>query len=106
MFFIKTFEDKFEIWKFDFVSKEESMFSEYEAPSQEDTRHKLKLAFFVRQGHDVAQWGEEAQDETEFMNGIFIQLCYGAHKVATCAKIEIRQIQNIDECLFAKAVRS
>jgi len=105
MFYIKTFNDKFEIWKFDFVTKKESMVSEHVVAPQEDTRLKLKLVFFVRQGHDVAQWGEE-QDETEILNARFVQLCYGAHKVATCAKIEIRQIHNIDECLFAQAVRT
>ena len=105
MFYIKTFDNKFEIWKFDFVSKKESMVSEHEVPPQEDTRLKLKLAFFVRQGHDVAQWGEE-QDETEVLNARFVQLCYGQHKVATCAKIEIRQIHNIDECLYSRALRA
>jgi hypothetical protein len=77
------------------------MVSEHEAPSQEDTRHKLKMAFFVRKGHDVVQWGEEEQDETQVLNTSFVQLCYGTHKVATCAKIEIRQIHNLDECLFS-----
>jgi hypothetical protein len=105
MFFIKTFNDKFEIWKFDFNSKKESMVSEYEVPSQEDTRLKLKLVMFVRRGHDVAQWGEE-QDETEVLNNRFVQLCYGAHKVATGAKIEIRQIQKFENCLYSQAVRT
>ena len=54
MFFIKTFEDKFQICKFDFGSKEESTIQEVEVPAKDDQRLKLKQVFFIKLAHEVA----------------------------------------------------